>query len=91
MGKIGTPRRDLFEYELQMELIRRAIKRTREEHNMTQEAFGELAGVEKKQISRIERNPQKATMDALMSVLRTLKAKINFQVELPSVNLSLVN
>ena len=45
IGKIGTPRRDLFEYELQMDLIGSAIKQTRKERNLTQEELGELVGV----------------------------------------------
>ena len=28
IGRIGTPERDLFEYELQMDLVGRAIKQT---------------------------------------------------------------
>jgi len=31
IGKIGTPARDRFEYELQMDLIGQAIKQTRQE------------------------------------------------------------
>jgi hypothetical protein len=30
LGKKGTPRRDQFEYELQMDLIGKAIKQTRQ-------------------------------------------------------------
>jgi len=29
IGQVGTPERDLFEYELQMDLIGKAIKQTR--------------------------------------------------------------
>lgn len=37
LGKIGTPDRDFFEYELQMDLIGKAIKQTRQERHLTQE------------------------------------------------------
>ena len=40
IGKIGTPDRDIFEYELQMDLIGKAIKQTRLERNLTQEELG---------------------------------------------------
>lgn len=33
IGKTGTPERDLFEYELQMDVIGKAIKQTRQERN----------------------------------------------------------
>lgn len=35
IGKIGTPDRDIFEYELQMDLIGKAIKQTRLERQLT--------------------------------------------------------
>jgi DNA-binding transcriptional regulator YiaG len=54
IGKVGTPERDLFEYELQMDLIGSAIKQTRQERNLTQEELGKLIGVQKAQISRLE-------------------------------------
>ncbi len=37
IGKKGTPERDRFEYDLQMDLIGKAIKQTRQERNLTQE------------------------------------------------------
>jgi len=53
IGQIGNSKRDLFEYELQMDLIGEAIKTTRKERNLTQEQLGKLIGVQKAQISRI--------------------------------------
>ena len=50
IGKIGTPERDKFEYELQMDLIGKAIKQTRLERQLTQEELGKLIGVQKAQI-----------------------------------------
>ena len=45
IGKVGTSERELFEYELQMDLIGKAIKQTRQERNLTQEELGKLIGV----------------------------------------------
>jgi len=89
IGKIGTPDRDLFEYELQMDLIGKAIKQTRQERNLTQEELGKLIGVQKAQISRLENNTSNVTMVTLLRVFTALKAKIKLQVELPNVNVSL--
>jgi len=82
IGKVGTPRRDMFEYNLQMELIGMAIKQTRLERRMTQEELGKLIGVQKAQISRIENNASNVTMDTLLRVFTALKAKVKLQVEL---------
>ena len=89
IGKIGTPNRDRFEYELQMDLIGSAIKQTRQERNLTQEELGKLIGVQKSQISRIENNTSNVTMNTLLRVFTALKAKIKMQVELPNVSVSL--
>ena len=88
IGKIGTPDRDIFEYELQMDLIGKAIKQTRQERHLTQEELGKLIGVQKAQISRLENNPSNVTMDTLIRVFTALKAKIKLQVELPNLNIS---
>jgi DNA-binding XRE family transcriptional regulator len=87
IGKIGTPDRDVFEYELQMDLIGKAIKQTRQERKLTQEELGKLIGVQKAQISRLENNASNVTMETLIKVFSALNAKIKFQVELPNINI----
>ncbi|MCE9537764.1 MAG: helix-turn-helix domain-containing protein [Bacteroidetes bacterium] len=88
IGKIGTPDRDKFEYELQMDLIGKAIKETRKERKLTQGELGKLIGVQKAQISRLESNASNATIDTLMRVFKALKATVKLQVELPNLNIS---
>ena len=89
IGKIGTPERDRFEYELQMDLIGQAIRQTRQERKLTQEELGKLIGVKKAQISRIESNASNVTIDTLMRVFNALQAKVKLQVELPHFKISL--
>ena len=89
IGIKGTPERDMFEYELQMDLIGKAIKQTRKERNLTQEELGKLIGVQKAQISRLESNASNVTMDTLLRVFTALKAKVKLQVELSNLNISI--
>jgi HTH-type transcriptional regulator/antitoxin HipB len=89
IGKIGTANRDIFEYELQLDLIGRAIKQARQERQLTQEELGKLIGVQKAQISRLESNPGNVTMDTIIRVFTALKATIKLQVELPELSISL--
>lgn len=89
IGEKGTPERDIFEYELQMDLIGKAIKQSRKERNLTQEELGKLIGVQKAQISRLENNAANVTMDTLLRVFTALKAKVTFQVELPNSEISI--
>lgn len=88
IGKKGTANRNKFEFELQMDLVGKAIKQTRQERHLTQEELGKLIGVQKAQISRLESNASNATMDTLMRVFKALKAKVKLQVELPNVHIS---
>ena len=88
IGKKGTPEREKFEYELQMDLIGKAIKESRKERKLTQEQLGKLVGVQKAQISRLENNASNVTIDTLIKVFTALKAKIKLQVELPNLNIS---
>ncbi len=87
IGKVGTVERDLFEYELQMDLIGKAIKQTRKDRNLTQEELGKLIGVQKAQISRLENNASNVTLDTLVRVFSALKAKVKLHVELPNFNI----
>jgi HTH-type transcriptional regulator / antitoxin HipB len=89
IGEIGTPERDSYEYELQMDLIGKAIKQIRQERNLTQEELGKLIGVQKAQISRLENNAGNVTIDTLIRVFSALKAKVKLHVELPNLNISI--
>ena len=82
LGKIGTEKRDKYEYELRLDLLGEMIKQTRKERHLTQSELGEMIGVQKSQISRIERNAKNVTIDTILRVFNALKAKVNFNVEL---------
>jgi DNA-binding XRE family transcriptional regulator len=82
IGKIGTPKRDDFENELRLDLIGQTIKEIRLERNLTQEQLGELVGVKKAQISKIENSLTDARFDTILKVFKALNAKINFNIEL---------
>jgi len=89
IGKKGTPKRDEFETELSLDLIGHAIKQARKERNLTQAQLGELVGVQKAQISKIENHLTDARFETILKVFKALNAKINFNVELLNQNLNL--
>ncbi|HRN55993.1 MAG TPA: helix-turn-helix transcriptional regulator [Agriterribacter sp.] len=59
-----------------------AIKQARQERNLTQEQLGELVGVKKAQISKIENSVTDARFATIIKVFKALDAKVNFNVEL---------
>ena len=89
IGKKGTPNRDRFEYELQLEFIGKAIRETRKERKLTQEELGKLIGVQKAQISRLENNTGNITIETLLKVFTAMKAKVKLNIELPNLSISL--
>ncbi len=82
VGKIGTLKRDEFDNELRLDLLGHAIKQARQERNLTQEQLGELVGVKKAQISKIENSATDARFTTILKVFTALGAKVNFNVEL---------
>lgn len=82
IGKIGTPKRDAFENELRLDLLGHTIKDIRKKRNLTQEALGQLVGVKKAQISKIENSLTDARFDTILKVFKALNAKVHFNVEL---------
>lgn len=82
IGKRGTSNRDAFENELRIDLLGQAIKQARQERNLTQEQLGELVGVQKAQISKIENSVKNARFETIIKVFEALGAKVSFNVEL---------
>ena len=82
IGKIGEEKREAFENELRTDLLGHAIKKARQERNLTQQQLGELVGVQKAQISKIENSVKNARFETSLKVFEALGAKVNFSVEL---------
>jgi DNA-binding XRE family transcriptional regulator len=89
IGKVGTKKRDDYEYELNMEVLSYMIKKARQERNLTQEQLGELVGVQKAQISKLESSANSATIDTILKVFKALKAEISFNVKIENKKLQL--
>jgi len=82
IGKEGTAERDKYEFDLKIEVLGEMIKSVRKERHLTQEQLGELVGVQKSQISKLERNAKNVTVETILKVFRALKANIKFSVEM---------
>ena len=82
IGEKGTNKRDEFENELRLDLLGLAIKQARQERKLTQTELGELIGVKRAQISKIENSTTDARFTTILKVFEALGAKVNFNVEL---------
>lgn len=89
IGKIGSPERDQYEFELKMEVLGEMIKSVRKERHLTQEQLGLLIGVQKSQISKLERNTKNVTIETILKVFSALKANVKFSVQLDQSDLKI--
>ncbi|MBL4862362.1 MAG: helix-turn-helix transcriptional regulator [Crocinitomicaceae bacterium] len=81
-GESGSPERDQYEFELTLELLGEMIKQTRLDRDLTQEQLGELIGVQKAQISKLERNASNVTVATILKVFKALQANVKFKIEM---------
>ncbi len=82
LGKIGTPERDKYEFDLKIEVLGEMIKSVRKERHLTQEQLGKLVGVQKSQISKLERNTRNVTIETILKIFNAMKTNIKFSVEM---------
>ena len=75
IGKKGTKRRDEFDNEVEEAVhsyrIGEAIKKARVQNNLTQEELGERAGVQKRQISKME-NGHNVSLSQISRIFKAL-------------------
>ena len=75
-GKRGTPKRDAMEKRLQEEVnayfVGEAIRKMRQAQNLTQEELGKRIGVQKAQISRLEKGKSVITLPTMSRIFQAL-------------------
>ena len=82
IGKPGTIERERYDSELEQLYIGEAIKKARQLKNMTQEELGVKVGVQRAQISRIE----KGRNITLSNMVRLFKAMdLSIKIEIPEI------
>lgn len=83
IGKIGTPKRDAFEKDVedavQAYKVGEALKQARKMKCLTQQQLGEKVGVQKAQISRLE-NGKSITLSTLSRLLKALNVPASLEM-----------
>lgn len=81
IGKVGTSNRD--DYELRIKLLQfgHLIKEVRKEKGLTQHALGELIGVTKSQISKLENGTSNMTIGTIFKIFEAMKSEVRFEVK----------
>ena len=82
IGEQGSAKRNQYEFDLRMDIIGEMIKAARKERNLTQEELGELIGVQRAQISKLEKGSKNVTIATILKVFDALKANVKLKIEL---------
>ena len=88
VGTKDTPARKKYDTDINNFLIGEAIKRAREAKNLTQEQLGELMGVKRAQISKIE-NGKNLTMETIMKVFKALDVDAKIHIGSRGVDIAM--
>lgn len=79
IGQKGSAERENFDLEVNAFLIGEVIKKARLSKNLTQEQLGELIGVQKAQVSKIE-NGKNLTMATVSKVFKAMNIKVKLEI-----------
>ena len=83
LGPVGTPRRDEFERNVDESVhaykLGEAIRQARLSKNLTQEQLGERIGVQKAQISRLERG-KSISLSSITRLFKAMGIPLNLEI-----------
>ena len=75
-GAPGTTERTEYEDRVTLELLPQSIREYRLRNHLTQDELGQRLGVQKSQISKLERNSSNVTLDTLRRVFKALNVDV---------------
>lgn len=82
VGVKGTPARAEYDEQVELMLVGEAIRKARIAQSLSQEQLGEMVGVQKAQISRLE-NGKNLTISTISRLFRAMNQKVS--LEIPSI------
>ena len=81
LGKEGSPERDQYEFDLKLDVLGDMIRHLRNEKNLTQSQLGEIIGVKRSEISKLERGSRNMTIATVLKIFQALQADVKFVIE----------
>ena len=90
VGEPGSAERDQFESELRMEVFQELIRTARKKRNLSQDELGDLIGVKKAQISKLEKGYDNASITTIAKIFAALNATVKITVEMDGQQLELI-
>lgn len=81
IGKRGSRAREQYEFEMRLAEVGDGIRHLRKQRKLTQEELGEMIGVQKAQISKLESNAGNITLETVFRVFSALKVDVSFKID----------
>ena len=81
IGVRGTESREEYEFTLTMEIIGEKIKQLRLDRNLSKDDLSRMSGIQKAQISKLEKGYGNTSIFVINKVFNALDAQIKFQIE----------
>ena len=78
----GTPARAEYDEQIELMLVGEAIRKARQARSLSQEQLGEMVGVQKAQISRLE-NGKNLTIATIARLFKALNQQVS--LDIPSI------
>lgn len=82
VGVKGTPARVEYDEQVEMMLVGEAIRKARQARSLSQAQLGEMVGVQKAQISRLE-NGKNLTLATIGRLFKALNQQVS--LDIPSI------
>lgn len=79
VGPKGTKARTEYDEQVEMMLVGEAIRKARQAKSLSQEQLGELVGVQKAQISRLE-NGKNLTLSTIGRIFKAMNQEISLEI-----------
>lgn len=81
IGEKGTSNRDKFDAKVQSAVIAYQLKELRQNKQITQQQLAEMIGIDKTQISKIERGSRNLTIETIARVVHALGGTFSLNIQ----------
>jgi HTH-type transcriptional regulator / antitoxin HipB len=81
LGQSGTFIRDKFDAKLQAAIVAFQLKEMRQQKNITQQQLAEMIGVDKTQISKIEKGGRNLTIETIARIVHALGGTFDLNIK----------
>jgi HTH-type transcriptional regulator / antitoxin HipB len=80
IGKKGTKAREEYDFEVKLGILGGLIKQIRKERGLTRQQLGELIGLGKGRISKIENSGKNLTIETVRKIFKALNAEVSLKI-----------